>query len=147
MVNHIQEHHTSTVLEATLPDDETQHELPNLKSVDSEMDSVLKKLSIDFSKINTGKVSTDMFNSIKVDSYGSVANCGQVVLKSPTKVSISVFDPSTIKIVADSIRDCGLNLNPIIEGNYLIITIPKPSKESRDNLVKLLSKLSEKVFH
>ena len=126
-------------------EEDSKFQLPNIKTVDNNMDSVLKKLSVEFTKINTGKVSVDMFNNIKVDSFGTVSNCGQVTLKTPTKVSIAVYDPSTVKIVADSIRECGLNLNPTVEGNNLIINIPKPSKESRDNLVKLSSKLSEKV--
>jgi ribosome recycling factor len=87
------------------------------------------------------------FHNLVVESYGTLATIAQVSLMTSSKLSISVYDPDAVKYAADAIRDCGLNLNPMIEGNTIIVNIPKPSKEYRENLVKSLAKISEKVIY
>jgi ribosome recycling factor len=50
-----------------------------------------------------------------------------------------------VKSVANAIQECGLALNPVIENNLVSVFIPKPSKESREVLVKTASRMAEKV--
>jgi ribosome recycling factor len=45
--------------------------------------------------------------------------------------------------ISNAIRDAGLNLNPAVEGNVIRVPVPKPSKESRDANLKLVSKVAE----
>lgn len=122
--------------------------LPEAKDLEKSMDKKIERLVEEFSKIRAGKASADMFNNIYVDNGGSkvkLAEVGQITMKSPTKLSISVFDPALATAVANSIRDAGLGINPSIEGsNNVVANIPKPSKESRDAYVKVASKAAEK---
>jgi len=89
-----------------------------------------------------------MFNYLMVDAYGSkipLPEAGQSVMKGANKLQISVFDPDLVSPTAKSIRDCGMWLNPTTEANAVIVTIPKPSKEARESVVKLAAKTAEKV--
>ena len=44
-----------------------------------------------------------------------------------------------------AIREAGLNLNPISDGKNLKVPIPKPTKEHRDNMVKIANKAAEQA--
>ena len=122
--------------------------LPEVKDMEKVMDKKIERLVEEFSKIRAGKANADMFSNIYVDNGGSkvkLAEVGQITMKSPTKLSVSVFDPALATAVANSIRDAGLGINPSIEGsNNVVANIPKPSKESRDAFVKVASKSAEK---
>ena len=49
-------------------------------------------------------------------------------------------------MIVKAIRDSsGMNLNPTTEGNLILVTVPKPSKESRESLIKEVAKIAEKV--
>jgi ribosome recycling factor len=123
-------------------------DLPDLKQHEASMDKKLQRMTEDFNKIRAGKATTDMFNHILIEAYGAkvpMSEAGQVTLKTPTQAAISVFDPDLVSLVANAIRDSGMSLNPSIEGTSILVTIPKPSKEARDNLVKTAQKISEKV--
>ena len=122
--------------------------LPDLKALDSQMDKKLERMSFEFTKLRTGQANTELFKTVMVDAHGAripVSEAGQISVKSPTKISISVFDPALISNVANAIRDCGMSLNPTIEGNNIAVAVPKPSKETRDALVKTASRIAEKV--
>jgi hypothetical protein len=119
--------------------------LPDIKAADGQMENHIFTLSTELLKLKVGRANADTFNDIPVEAYGTVSAAGQVTLKGPTKVSIAVYDPTAVKAVADAIKASGLGVNPTVEGNNVIVNIPKPSKEARDLMVKAASKLSDKV--
>lgn len=89
-----------------------------------------------------------MFNHVMVEAYGSksaVPECGQVSVQTASKVVINVFDAAIVPAVTKALRDCGLNLNPIVDGSMVSVPIPKASKEKREDMVKLAKKAGEKV--
>ena len=124
--------------------------MPDMKIMDIQMEKKLTRLTDEFAKLRNGQPNTEVFRTVMVDSGGarvSVADAGQLTVKSPTKMSISVFDPSLISAVAEAIRECGMSLTPVIEGSNIVMSIPKPSKESKDALVKTAKLISERVRH
>ena len=88
---------------------------------------------------------TAMFDHVSIDAYGnrtSLSQVAQVTIKSPTLAVLNVFDPMvryphlslTISTspkpqlaskVAEAIRDSGMNLNPTVETNSVVVPIPK----------------------
>ena len=123
-------------------------ELPKAADYEVLLDKRISYLESEYNGLRAGRASTDMFNHLDVAAYGSkisIAEAGQITLKSPTKVSIVAFDPELAGSIATSIREGGMNLNPMVEGNTIMVNIPKPSKESRDLLIKTASKYSEKT--
>jgi ribosome recycling factor len=125
-----------------------QIELPKSADYEVLMDKRITYLESEFNSLRAGRASVDMFNHLDVAAYGSkmsIAEAGQISLKSPTKLSIVAFDPELSGAIATAIREGGMNLNPMVEGNTIMVNIPKPSKESRDLLIKTASKYSEKT--
>lgn len=59
---------------------------------------------------------------------------------------IDLFAQMT-KAVEDAIRECGMGLNPISEGQGQVnVPIPKSTKESREAVAKVAAKQAEKVL-
>ena len=122
--------------------------LPDMKVLEGQMDTKLQRMASEFAKLRTGQANTELFKTVTVEAHGarvSVADAGQISVKSSTKISIAVFDPALVANVANAIRDCGMSLNPTIEGNTVAVSVPKPSKETRDALVKTAGRIAEKV--
>ncbi len=66
-------------------------ELPKVSDFENTMDKRIGYLESEFNGLRAGRASTDMFNHIDVAAYGSkmsIAEAGQISLKSPTKLSI-----------------------------------------------------------
>jgi len=126
-------------------DDDDGAALPEISVTKKSMDMVVDRFSVEVGKLKVGKASADVFRDIQVGSYGSVSSAGQVTVKNASTVTIAVYEPSMVKTVADAIKDCGLGFSPTIENSVVSVFIPKPSKESRDALIKSASQLGEKV--
>ena len=129
-------------------DESEVSELPDVKVFDTLMGKRISFFKDELVQVRGGSVSKDMLNSISVSAYGSkipIEEAGQVSLKTSTSLSISVFDAALNPFVMTALRDAGMNLNPVQEGNTIIVSVPKPSKEAREVQVKLVSKMAEKV--
>ena len=98
-------------------DSDVVAELPDIKPTKQKMEQVVDRFTQEISKLKVGRASVDMFNDIMVGSYGSVANAGQVTVKSASSVNIAVYDPSMVKTVVDAIRDSGMGFDPISENS------------------------------
>jgi len=123
-------------------------QLPNVQDIGTQMDKRIKKMSDDFLHFRAGQASPDILSQITVEAYGSrvlLPETSQVTVVSPTKLSLSVFDPLLVKSVANSILTSNLDLTPEVEGNTISIKIPKPSKEARETMAKAVAKAAEKT--
>eukprot|EP01031_Cornospumella_fuschlensis_P022277 gene22277-27240_t len=122
-------------------------ELPKVKMFEGSMDNTVKWILGELAKIKVGAITADMFANISLPgtSYGTVGKAGQVVMKTSSKLVVSVFDPTLTNAVADALKSAGFNLNPTIEGNNVLATIPRPSKEAREQMIANASKMAEKA--
>ena len=119
--------------------------LPDINNTKKSMETVVDRFSLEIAKLKVGKATASMFDDLQLGSLGSISKVGQVTVKNPTLVAIAVYDPSMVKQVAEALKDCGRGFNPTIENSVVSVFIPKPSKESRDVVVKAASKVAEKV--
>jgi ribosome recycling factor len=120
--------------------------LPDLKTFDKTMENTVNWFTSEMSKLKvSGRVGVDLFSNLPVESYGTVGKAGQVTMKTPTKLVIALYDPAIGTAVCDALRNCGLGINPSVEGTTVTATIPKPSQESRDLMLKSASRAAEKA--
>lgn len=122
-------------------------ELPNLQAFQLSIAKPVTWLTAEFAKAKLGQVTPEYFASLMVPSLGALGKLAQVSIKPGGTISIAVFDPSTIAAIVDAVKDCGLNLNPAVDGNNIVAKVPRPSKETREAMIKSLSKLSDKVSY
>lgn len=118
--------------------------LPDVNTIKEKMDKSVRRFELELSKLRVGRPSADMFNDLQVDSNGQLSYLAQVTMKNPNTVSIAPYDPSMAQVISNTVRDCGLNLNPTVEGNMVEVFVPKPSQESRQALLKTAARVTEK---
>lgn len=117
-----------------------------LKQTAERMSKAVEHVSLEFTKIRTGKASVALLEGIKVDYYGNPTPINQVAtLNTPDfhTITIQPWDKTIIQALEKAILNSNLGLNPISDGNIVRVPIPPLNEERRKELVKLVKKLSE----
>jgi len=100
----------------------------------------------EFSSIRTGKATTTLLDTVRVEAYGSTVPINQVGLVSapePRLLTIQPFDKSLAPMIEKAIRDAGMGLNPASQGNLIRVPIPSLTEERRKEMVKIMNRLGE----
>lgn len=100
----------------------------------------------EFAGLRTGRATTALLDGIMVDAYGATVPLNQVSNASVPEarmLSVQVWDRSLLKTVEKAIRDSGLGLNPMNDGQMIRIPIPPLSEERRIELCKIAGKYTE----
>ena len=117
-----------------------------IKDAKGRMDKTIETLQGELAKIRTGKATTVLLDSIRVDYYGNQVPLNQVgnvsVLDAHT-LSITPWEKQMVQIIDKAILEANLGLNPISDGTNLKIPIPPLNEERRKELVKLVKKFGE----
>jgi len=117
-----------------------------IKDAKGRMDKTIETLRSELAKIRTGKATTVLLDSIKVDYYGNMVPLNQVGNVSVLDVhtlAITPWEKQMVQIVDKAILEANLGLNPISDGTNLKIPIPPLNEERRKELVKLVRKFGE----
>ena len=112
----------------------------------SRMDKAVEALKKDFSGLRTGRASTALLDGLMVEAYGAMTplvQIGTVSVPESRMLSVQVWDRSMVKSVEKAIRDAGLGLNPMNDGQMIRIPIPPLSEERRIELTKIAAKYTE----
>jgi len=85
---------------------------------------------------------------IQVEVYGANMPINQVATISvpePRLLTVQVWDRSNITSVEKAIRNAGLGINPIVDGQLIRLPIPDLTEERRKELAKLAGQYAEKA--
>ena len=110
------------------------------------MDGALDNLNKEFGGLRTGRASVNLLDPVVVVVYGSnmpLNQVGTVSVPEARMLSVQVWDAANVKAVEKAIRDSGLGLNPMPEGNNIRIPIPDLNEERRAELSKVAGKYAE----
>jgi ribosome recycling factor len=121
-------------------------EKPVLSKYGDRMDKAVQALKEEFASLRTGRASANLLDQVHVDAYGSqmpLSQVGSISVPEPRSISVSVWDKGLIVSVEKAIRNSGLGLNPVVEGQNLRIPIPPLTEERRRDLAKLAGKYAE----
>lgn len=100
----------------------------------------------EFSGIRTGKATTSLLDTVRVEAYGShvpLNQVGLVAAPEPRMLTVQPFDKSLSQVIEKAIRDSDLGLNPANQGGLIRVPIPTLTEERRRDLVKVVHKLGE----
>jgi ribosome recycling factor len=110
------------------------------------MDGAIENMRKEFAGLRTGRASTSLLDPIVVDAYGSkmpLLQVGSVNAPEPRLLTVQVWDQTMVPAVEKAIRNSGLGLNPMPEGNVLRIPLPELNEERRAELAKVAGKYAE----
>lgn len=116
--------------------------------LDRRMHGALEVFKHDLAGLRTGRASTALLDPIQVEVYGANMPINQVATVSvpePRLLSVQVWDRSNIGPVEKAIRNAGLGINPIVDGQVIRLPIPDLTEERRKELAKLAGQYAEKA--
>ncbi|MEM8985805.1 MAG: ribosome recycling factor [Pseudomonadota bacterium] len=126
-----------------MPDEATAPDLDDLKR---RMEGAIAALKNEFSGLRTGRASASLVEPIMVEAYGSptpMSQVGTINVPEPRMISIQVWDKSVVGAVEKAIREAGLGVNPVVDGQNVRVPIPPLTEERRVELTKVAGKYAE----
>ena len=112
------------------------------------MHGAVEALKHDLGGLRTGRASAALVEPVHVEVYGSNMALNQVATVStpePRMLSVQVWDRSNVNAVEKAIRNAGLGINPIVDGQVIRLPIPELTEERRKELAKLVGQYAEKA--
>lgn len=103
------------------------------------MDKAIDHLRQELTKVRAGKASPSMLDTVMVEYYGSMTKLGQVAnINTPDAKTLSVqpWEKDMLDPIATAIINANLGLNPMDNGEMLIINIPVLTEDRRKDLAK-----------
>ncbi len=106
------------------------------------VDSTKRELA----SIRSGKATTSLLDTVRVDAYGQQMPLNQVASVSapePRLLTVQPWDKALIPLVEKAILTADLGLNPANDGTVIRVPLPPLTEERRRELVKVVHKLAE----
>ena len=112
------------------------------------MDKSLESSKRELSSIRTGKASTSLLDTVRVEAYGQSMPLNQVASVSapePRLLTVPPWDKGQVQAIEKALRESDLGLNPQSQGGTIRVPLPALNEERRKELVKVVHKLAEEA--
>lgn len=119
---------------------------PDLNRFKERMDKAITALKEEYGGLRTGRASAGLIEPITVEAYGStmpINSVGAISVPEPRMIVVNVWDKGLVVAAEKAVRNSGLGLNPIVDGQTLRIPIPPLTEDRRKDLAKLAGKYAE----
>ena len=118
----------------------------DLNDLKKRMEGAIASFHKDLGGLRTGRASAAILEPVMVDAYGQKMPINQVANVSapePKLITVQIWDKSMVGPVDKAVREAGLGLNPVIDGQNLRIPMPDLNEERRRELVKVAKGYAE----
>jgi len=118
----------------------------DLSAAERRMSGAVESVKSNFATIRTGRANPSLLDRIEVEVYGtkmalrSVANIGAPEAR---LLTVTPFDPNSLKDIERAIRDANIGLNPQNDGKILRLPIPELTEERRRDLIRMARSMAE----
>lgn len=119
---------------------------PDFDDIELRMEGALDALKKEFGGLRSGRATTDLLEPVMVTAYGSevpLNQVGTIGVPDPRTLSVNVWDKTMIGPVEKAIRESGLGLNPVTDGQTVRVPMPMMTEERRKDLAKMTGKYAE----
>ncbi|QTD39015.1 ribosome recycling factor [Polaribacter batillariae] len=110
-----------------------------LDSAKEAMDKAMAHLEKELRTIRAGKATPSMLGTVMVDYYGAQTPLTQVAnvnTPDPRTLSVQPWEKSMLQPIEKAIQIANLGLNPMNNGDVIMINVPPLTEERRINLTK-----------
>ena len=118
----------------------------DLNDVKRRMEGSITSFGKDLAGLRTGRASASLLEPVMVDAYGQKMPINQVAnvgAPEPKLITVQIWDKSMVGPVDKAIREAGLGLNPVVDGQNLRIPLPDLNEERRRELGKVAKGYAE----
>ncbi|HEU4880215.1 MAG TPA: ribosome recycling factor [Gemmatimonadaceae bacterium] len=119
-----------------------------IKDSRAAMEKSLEGSKRELGSIRTGKASTSLLDTVRVEVYGQSMPLNQVASVSapePRLLTVTPWDKGQVHAIEKALRDSDLGLNPQSQGGTIRVPLPALNEERRKELVKVVHKLAEEA--
>ena len=112
------------------------------------MHGAVEALKQEFGGLRTGRAHVGLVEPVTVEAYGApmpLTQVGTVAVPEPRMLSIQVWDKALVGAVEKGIRNAGLGLNPVVDGQTVRVPVPELTEERRKDLSKVASQYAEQA--
>ncbi|KAK9916955.1 hypothetical protein WJX75_009186 [Coccomyxa subellipsoidea] len=110
------------------------------------METSIERLEVILGSLRAGRASPGMLDHLKVDVYGdrmSLKSIGSVSVRDNQMLVVSAFVPQTLQNIEKAIRESPLQLNPKLEGQEVLVPVPRPTAERIKAMGKMIKQEGE----
>ncbi len=121
-------------------------DIVDLTAAENRMRGALDSIRREFSTIRTGRASPSILDRVEVEAYGSripLRSVANVNVPEPRLLTVTPFDPGTIKAIERAIDTSDVGLNPQNDGKIIRLPIPELTEERRRQFIKLARQYAE----
>ena len=121
---------------------------PKLDDLERRMNGAIEVLRKEFAGLRTGRASPSLLEPVTVEAYGTQMPINQVATVAapePRMLTVHVWDKSLVDTAEKAIRNAGLGLNPMSEGQLVRVPIPELNEERRQELSRVAGKYAEQA--
>ena len=112
------------------------------------MNKTIHVLHENFNAIRAGRANPKVLDRISIDYYGvqtPIQQVANIQVPEPRLITITPWDPSTLKAIERAIQASDLGINPNNDGKQLRLVFPALTEERRKDLVKSVNKYAEEA--
>ena len=134
------------VAEPRAEEEKSMSEIVDLTAAERRMQGALDSVRREFSTIRTGRANPAILDRIEVEVYGSrmpLRSVANVNVPEPRLLTVTPFDPGTIKAIERAIEQADIGLNPQNDGKIIRLPIPELTEERRKQLIRLARQYAE----
>jgi ribosome recycling factor len=119
-----------------------------MKDMEHRMEKTLETLRHELAGIRTGKATTALLDTVRVEVYGTTMPLNQVATVTAPEARLLVVQPwdrKSLHEVEKAIMKANLGLNPSNDGTVIRLPIPPLNEERRRDIVRLVKKMGEEA--
>ncbi|HEY2810060.1 MAG TPA: ribosome recycling factor [Rhabdochlamydiaceae bacterium] len=105
----------------------------------AKMHAAVEHFKSELKNLRSNRANPGVLDVVQVDAYGAVMRIKElasITVPEPRMLMISPFDPKTAAAIAKGIEKANLNLQPVVEGQVIRITVPPMDEGMRKQIVK-----------
>lgn len=119
-----------------------------LKDLEARMTGAVEAVGREFASVRTGRASTALLDTVRVEYYGTPTPVNQMASVSVPDARTLVIQPweaNQLGTIEKAILKSDLGLTPVNDGKIIRLTLPTPTEERRKQLVKTVGKMAEEA--
>lgn len=115
-------------------------------STEQKMQKSIDAFTNELAKIRTGRVHVGLLDQIQVDYYGSMQSLKQIAnitMVDSRTLGVVPWEKKLLAVAEKAIRESGLGLNPMSQGEMIRVPMPALTEQRRKDLVKVIKGVGE----
>ncbi|EAL73712.1 hypothetical protein DDB_G0268518 [Dictyostelium discoideum AX4] len=118
----------------------------DISSVSSQGDKTIEYVSRELGNIRFGRVGPELLERINVETPSGnllLPHMAMITIKDSLTLNITLYDSSLLSNVERALTNSGLGLNPQTFDTTIRVSLPKPTQDLRQKLIKQVNTISE----